>query len=376
MHNRLQERAELKRRLKNGASIQMFAPRRIGKTWILQRLEQDLKSDGWLVIYIDLQGRLTEDDLLSELCRKLELSSSLTDRAKTHFYQRFSSLLHRGPGQTPLETIGTVDSGEFAEALISALNEQKRDTAILIDEIALFVMELIHEDPRRAHSFLYRLRRLQQENPHVRWVFTGSIGLDVVAQRSNLLGALTDLQTFILEPFNVNQARSYVRHMTTEAEFKHRFDLSDADFGYLAEEIGWLAPYYLWLVADRIEPTGEKDGEKFAIREDINRAIEKLLRPQERGCFATWVEHVDKNFPKDESRLLHAILEVCCEHPSGEKTATIRDRLAARNIIPLPRILKEQLIALHNGGLLVEDNDRWQFRSGLVRRYWLKYLHE
>ena len=46
MHNRSAERRELRRILMSGASIQMFAPRRIGKTWLMLELAKDLRNEG------------------------------------------------------------------------------------------------------------------------------------------------------------------------------------------------------------------------------------------------------------------------------------------------------------------------------------------
>jgi hypothetical protein len=34
------------------------------------------------------------------------------------------------------------------------------------------------------------------------------------------------------------------------------------------------------------------------------------------------------------------------------------------------------LTALANAGFLVEQADRWRFRSGLLRRYWHRYMRE
>jgi hypothetical protein len=46
-----------------------------------------------------------------------------------------------------------------------------------------------------------------------------------------------------------------------------------------------------------------------------------------------------------------------------------RPGLSARN-------LKNLLTALMNDGFLHEIDGRLRFRSGLLRRYWMKYLHE
>ncbi|MGD0722582.1 MAG: hypothetical protein ABR970_16215, partial [Roseiarcus sp.] len=59
-HHRIAERGDLARRLAQGRSIQMPAPRRIGKTWLVGRLAEDLRAEGWLCVSIDVQGKRTE----------------------------------------------------------------------------------------------------------------------------------------------------------------------------------------------------------------------------------------------------------------------------------------------------------------------------
>ena len=65
MHDRLRERRLLKRKLEAGLSIHMPAPRRIGKTWTIGRLADDLRDDGWHVIEIDVEGMGTPRSLLA-----------------------------------------------------------------------------------------------------------------------------------------------------------------------------------------------------------------------------------------------------------------------------------------------------------------------
>ena len=81
MHNRPAERRELRRILLTGASVQMFAPRRIGKTWLIHKLAEDLRAEGWVTIVVDVEGMRTEEEFLRALCRKLEEAGGSAQRA-------------------------------------------------------------------------------------------------------------------------------------------------------------------------------------------------------------------------------------------------------------------------------------------------------
>lgn len=375
MPHRDVELDEIRRLLFSGISIQMLAPRRVGKTWLMHEVENDLKSRGWLTIFCDVEGMRTEDEFLQDLCRKIEEAGSLAQRAKIQFIHRLQQLVSSNLEGNPLNAIGRIDVKRFSEALVASLHEQQVDAVILVDEIALFVSALLADDSAATTDFLYHLRKLRQAYPRVRWLLTGSIGLDVVARRANLAGALVDLEIFPLEPFSRTEARAYLAEICRQEKVRWRFSLDDAGFNHLAEQLGWLSPFYLQLIANRIRPaSGETAGLPVATVADIDRAFDALLAPAFRGSFAAWEEHLKKNFPKSESDILHAILESCCSQPAGETVATLQARLAPKFPTLTSRALMDSLTALANDGFLSETDGRWRFRSGLLRRYWEKYI--
>ena len=152
--------------------------------------------------------------------------------------------------------------------------------------------------------------------------------------------------------------------------------LDDTSFAHLARELGWLTPYYLNVIADRIRPSGAfaSNGRRTAITADIDVALNELLEHTYRGHFATWEEHIEKNFTAIESERLHVILGLLCENTDGETFATLQTRVGAQSPESV-RDLKNDLSTLANDGFLHERGARWLFRSGLLRRYWLRYLH-
>jgi uncharacterized protein len=58
MPDRKAERTEIKRILLNQSSIQMLAPRRVGKTWLMHRIAEDLHAQGWTTVFTDVEGML------------------------------------------------------------------------------------------------------------------------------------------------------------------------------------------------------------------------------------------------------------------------------------------------------------------------------
>ena len=376
MHDRRDERAELKRLITTGISLQMFAPRRVGKTWLLRELAKDLKSDGWNVVFVDVQGKRTIADFLKELCDQARKQLPIVGQAWTQFTTRLDTLFKKGLEGNAWSAFGALDFAEFSESLVAALNAAGARTVIIIDEIAYFVSALLGTAPTEAKSFLYHLRRLQLEYRNVRWILTGSIGIDVVAKRANLQGALVDLDVFTLDPFTEVQARSFLEDLNHRRVPKRPFAIGDEAFAHLARQLGWLSPYYVEQVVKLVDasgPTGH--GLPLASVEDIERAFEAIVRPEYRKQFSPFEEYIDKNFPTIEARRLHAILRACSRSADGEGLSSLMG-LFTGDLAADKSQLMDALTALEAGGHLVHEDERWRFRSGLLRRYWLKYHPE
>jgi uncharacterized protein len=374
-HHREQERADLKGRLMTGASILMLAPRRIGKTWLLGKIAEDMRAEGWLCIEIDVEGMQGEDQFLRALCAEIEKTQDLTKRLWAHLSVRLKQLTGNSETRDLKEAATKVDPRGFLETLVEALDQESVKTLLLIDEIALFVLERVRQDPDGARSLLYHLRKLQQAHRNVVWFLTGSVGLDVVARRYELQGTMLGYDTFPLLPFSEEAAHAYLEDLNAQRVVPRPFKFGDGAFNLLANELGWLSPYYLRQIALAVRPTGGDAGSsrQFATYADISAAIEQLLSPTSRLHFSAWEEHIKKNFEKDETNLLRALLDAACDAPAGETEGTLLTRLQDQGLTMKPRLLKDSLLVLQVDGYLEKVGDHWRFRSGLLRRYWKEY---
>lgn len=379
MHNRKMERAQLKRKLEAGASVHMPAPRRIGKTWTVNRLAAELREAGWQAIELDVEGMRTTEEFVRDLCRRIEAQSSGKDRFKVHALQRINSVLNTGWGERVLDALAQINPEDFAETLIAALDASGDKVAILVDEVAYFYLHLAESSREDAESFAYKMRGLQQRYKNVRWLLTGSIGLDTIARRYGLEGAFVDFETFVLEPFTPDEARSFMRDPAVRAQFTHIFDASDEDFDAMFSELGWLAPYYLRLIANEVRPSILRGGEgelPTATKSDFETALSRLLQPNRRSEFAIWREHITKNLPASDRAIATGILDALSKTAGGESEVALVARATERQGSITTRQVRDILAMLFSDGLITKTEVCYRFRSGLVRRYWLEYEAE
>ena len=377
MHLRLDERAELKHLLTKGDSVLMLAPRRVGKTWIMRRIEEDMAAANWGAVFCDVEGLPDEGEFLRHLCQQIEMNENATTRAVSHVGQRLKQLLSDGGWANIQEAITKLNWKGFSETLVRTLNQHDRPTIILIDEMSLFVAARLRENRDTVLEFLYHLRSLQQRFPNVRWIFTGSVGLDVIARRAHIGGALLNLTLFSVSPFTGPQARAFLVNLCETGRVFKPFHLTDEAFAYLERELGWLSPYYLEHIANQIRPTGPvgPNGYAAATIGDIDAAFNTLLSTQCRGYFVSWEEHVSKNFNNVDEERLRLILDACAETPDGESLSNLQTVVSPAHSKTTMKELRDLLSVLTRDGFLREpiDDERYRFQSGLVRRYWYKY---
>src|SRR5215471_9124986 len=92
MPDRKAERTEIKRMLLS-SSVQMLAPRRVGKTWLMHRIAEDLRSQGWMTVFTDAEGMRTEEEFLRDICRKIEEISSASQIVFCHLTERLKQFM-------------------------------------------------------------------------------------------------------------------------------------------------------------------------------------------------------------------------------------------------------------------------------------------
>lgn len=373
MHSRSAERKILKKKLEAMVNVHMPAPRRIGKTWTINRLAEDLRKAGWLVVELDVQGMSSPEVFARKLCEKIQEQLPPAATLWVGVSQRLKNIIGDDWGGSPLDALGKIDPTSFLGALIDGLSKAREKSAIFVDEIAYFVLALAEQDPVKAKDFFYQLRSIQQANPSVRWLVTGSIGLDVVAKRFGLGGAFVDFENFTLRPFTEEEARSFLRDHTIQDGLNHSFLANDEDFSYMFSELGWLAPYYLKLVGNEIYPSGPLvNGAFTATKDDFEAAFRRLLEPNRKIDFAVWREHIDKNLPQSDRNIARKILDKLSQGTSGETLDTLISISPSEPV----RSVRTVVDILQNDGLVHKKAERYHFRSGLIRRYWKEYESE
>jgi hypothetical protein len=372
--DRNRESKTLWRHFRAGRNVLMLAPRRVGKTVLLNRLKDEGEGKGFHAIVLDVEGHRSEKAFFQQMCAAIQEEIGLGQAIVTGLTDRLKRLVHGAETSSDWRQILlSTDWLTFANHLLAHLEaqEDRKPWLFLVDEMPIFVKGLLEgAEPTKAQDFLYTLRNLQRQHASVRWLYTGSIGLDTVARRYNLEGALVDMEVVPLEPFDSDTARAFLNHV---ARRSRRLFTPEAA-GAAIERLGWLAPYYLEKLAEAACERGSSTSKLKA--EDVHRAADSLLELSRRTYWATWREHLEKNFPEPEKTHLFTILSVVSADHEG---ATLDSLLIALNSASQgvgELQLRGYLDTLTADGYLTAtgETSRLAFRMNLLREWWVRYV--
>jgi hypothetical protein len=363
-----------------GRDVKMPGPRRLGKSFLLERLVDAAPGRGWTAVKVEVAGDDNPRAFFRQLCGAIGTKRSGGQNAIAWFRQRLGQVIDprsdtAGPWYQPL--IALDHEGHF-ERLIKAMHDdQVRRWALLIDELPIF-LKAMHDKGEdgidAARNFMNLTSRLRAKYPRVRWMITGSIGLEPLARVGNYTGVLVKLDTFQLEPLSEAQACDFVRDLALDGALLHRKAITDAEAVALVNAVGWRAAHYLDALARQLqgEPT-ENIEQANAL---VERAVLRLLDPRETPTFSVWEEHLRKHYQPSERTAAHAVLSLLAPHPQGLSLDVL---LAGVDQQALGRAqMRELLIRLDMEGFVTvqdwDDEDTMtSFRNPLLRRWWQRF---
>ena len=375
-YDRSEESARLWRHFQQGKNVLMLAPRRIGKTVLLNRLREESEGQGFHSIVLDVEGYRDEKAFFQQMCSAIQEEIGAGQAVVAAFTERLRRIVHGAESHGDWRNILLhTDWPHFADHLLTQLEAGKdgRPWLILVDEIPIFTLALLEEEAgaNKARDFLYTLRNLRQKHRRVLWLFTDSIGLDTVARRHGFEGALVDMEIFPLLPFSVETATGFLDHIAARS----RCRFSPPAAVRIIERLGWLAPYYLEKIAEAAcDQAGANPCIEVAAAE---RAADSLLELCRRTYWSTWREHLEKNFAEPQRTHLFTVLaEVAQGGAAGVTLASLLLALNRGGDSVGEATLRDLLDTLEADGYLSTDQDRsrFRFRMHLLGEWWLRYV--
>lgn len=383
-YNREAELADLWRKLETD-HVLLLAPRRVGKTSLMYKLlaEAPNRPDTF-ALYLSVPDIDTEFEFIERLYRAVLESPQAGSRlGRIWDYLKSSSIGKffgrvESAGIPELFEIGWREAKQeewetLGRELINALRELEGRWLIMVDELPVFVLNLIRQAPTgaRARTFLYWLRQMRQmpppEGERLRFLLAGSIGLDTVASRYRMGDTINDLAIKTLGSFNPETADSFLEALGND----YSLNLAPEVRQRICERAEWLIPYYLQLFFGGLLEicSDERAVPSVAM---VDEVFEVLLSHGHRSYFDYWHQRLTEELGAPQDGWARALLNTCSRDANGAMKQTLSATLSHHISDPNQRdeILNWLIDVLIGDGYLIEEQGRYRFRSSLLREFW------
>lgn len=364
----------------NDRDVSMPGPRRLGKTFVLERIVDRGPANGWHAVRAEIAGCTDTRGVFKRLCEVIAKQRPPFRQALSWSAQRIGQVVSprfdpSGPWYQGL--LGQDYETWFASIIRALNNDKSQRWAVLIDELPIFLKALHDRGPdgvAQALGFMNLLSRLRDDNPRVRWLITGSIGIEPLARAGNYMGVLAKFDTFELEPLTALQAKDYIQDLARTGGLSGRSSITDAEADAIVTAVGWRAAYYLGALSQKM--AGQPNDDPTEAAKLVEQATERLLAPVHAATFGTWEEHIRKHYRDPDRGVAFVALAALAAVTQDLSIDTVLSTIARPD---LPRaLLFEILTRLHTEGFVTVQG--WDgsdpmvaFRNPLLRRWWQRY---
>lgn len=360
-------------KLTEGNSLILAAPRRVGKTSFSKKMIEIAENYKWKTIYLDVEGFHDELEFSQRLTEKLQGLRNMGVKGYksiTDFLSKIHIKAAMNGSEVEINTIKeTTNYIKEIDKQLKAL--ENSHLIIVVDELAIFLNSLLGENTdspqvSRVERFMNWLRKLRMEyTKNLVWIFCSSIGIENFLSVYEISNTINDLTSFKLDALPREEA---IGLLSALAE-SYKMDLPDEVKEYIINKIDWAIPYYIQLIFSEIHNLHLNRTIEF---QDVDIAYKGILTPQN---FCGIDQHF-KQYPKLQTYQRN-ILTLLAQTPTGMRRAMIREQFISPNTnCDADLILTQCLEILLNEGYIIRQEERYLFRSKLLKDYWLqKYVN-
>jgi hypothetical protein len=366
--NREFERKDLADKIRAGANLSLVAPRRVGKTSLLQAVRRDLDKE-FACLFVDLEAATSAEQAVREIAEVASRHQSLKTKVTT-FLGRFqasaSVATPVGDVSLALRDALQIDWQRRGHQLIEGLVADNTGVVLFLDEVPILVRTLLRQSTAPgergpADVFLSWLRKVTQEHRGaLRVVMTGSIGLAPMVARANLSATLNAFEHQTLNPWSRETTVAALLALAADT----RTPLTPEGAQAMAELLGIGVPYHVQLFFQHVSAHQRQHGLESIGPDEANEVwTHRLL-----------ADHAD--LPHWEQRLVSSVDDGHAPVARDLLTAAaLHEPLtadAARAAHADEDVLRALFEVLEHDGYLARRDDGWYFPNRLLRAWWAR----
>jgi len=369
----------LKRALKRD-NVSFLAPRRTGKTSILIHLEENADKNH-PHFRINLETCTSPADMISAMIKPFHDLNPRWRKSLERVSGRISDSL-RHINTVKIGPVGISVSHDKnawqrpAEKFLEELLKYDGPITFLLDEFPIMVNAAANSDRDGCEAMLRWFREWRQRtiDNQIRFLVTGSIGLESVVRKHGFADTVNDFDSIDLPPLTDVEGVDFVQQLAEGCDLSLDGDIAKQ----MLQHIGNAWPYFLQIyVAELEDAQGSSALIDSAFLERVYR--EKMVVGIRNKYLPHMWTRLDKAFSVEEAKLARSILRGVAGVDSGLSNEQLEE--AACSSLPNSTTLDETsfsyvLNALKHDGYLFQRTEKpfnTVFFSNLLRDYWVRH---
>jgi hypothetical protein len=372
--DREREVQEIVRLLGDGQSVLLTGPRRVGKTSVVHRVLAHLEPPT-KALFVDAEQYATPAEMFAALGAAASGDAGFWGRIRAWFGKRMGDTVDRleqvdlGVLKVELQAAMAGSWRDDARAIVRALAEAEHPTVVAVDELPLLLDRVLKRDEAEAELLVSTLRGLAEEFLTVRWLVSGSIGLEPILHRAGLTGLITHLRSFPIDAWDEDTTMGALEALARAADLT----LEPGAARMMYDRLGLGVPYHVQLLMDEVRRDAERRRDRRVTAEDVSRIY---LGPFLSSAVRAHLLHLETRLRTvlgegDALRLARDLLtQTAVAGLLTPDDATILAEDLVEDADQRAATLREVLEILEHDAYLERAPAGWGFRSHLVLDWW------
>lgn len=366
------------RDLEKGAHLYLAAPRRMGKTAIMQHLVANPRQN-YIFLYIITESvdnpviyfnRLSEAISIwkppfewKDTINRVENLLPEELKQVANLFKQLIYLIYPmwiAP-KTPSENVFK----EF-EILAQQINTRGKKLVLMVDEFPQAVENILRKSgPDMAIQFLQFNHEVRQRiNGNICFIFTGSIGLASMAEKLSATKEISDLNMIEVQPLSPKEAKVFILKILTHEGVNCQLEVIE----YLLQKIGWLNPYYIQLVIKEL--LEECAYQKPITKTMVDRVLIKIVTRRNDHHFEHYYSRLKTTFDETEYPFALTVLNKLAQQKEVSKQELLKESWSCN----CRRVLRTLEFEGYLFGIPKENDILYRFTSPILKLWWREYV--
>ena len=355
--------------LKEGNSVLLAAPRRVGKTSIMQYMEQN-PVENYKLIFQNIQGIKSANVFFERIYTLLLNCLNTMQKAKKWLgkFLKSKSITRIGWISIEFEERPTDFLKETNDLLIKINEIQEIENIILLlDELPEVLFNINKKNNQDAILILENLRHWRQQpnmNKKVKFILAGSVGIhyvvDIIETRNSDINDLAI--TVDCTPLSNNEMHKYIDWATKDATITYNSELKE----YLLSKIQYFVPYFINLLLAEINTQAKKADNPKITTQSIDAAFDIVVKHSD--YFKDWKQRLQDYMSKEDFDFVNEIL-IHTAHRGHISLQEIYDKTVKHN---KTADYMDFIEDLEKDGYITEFENEYRFMSPFLSAFWKK----